>query len=303
MTWWERLKNDQKGSISVLLAAGMVVMAGFAALVIDAGLLYLNKVRLVDAVDSAVLAGVQELPGSPSRALQVAAEYAALNGLEAGEVSFEVGEDNKSLTGSARRDVNLLFARLLGFEEEQVSSQAEARVVPLAGVSGVTPFGVWAADYEFGEEVILKAGALGEHERGWFGALRLGGSGADDYRNNVRFGYDGLLKIGDTVEVESGNMSGPTKTGIDYRIDRCHHSPECTINSYVDGCPRILIVPMGVMDGYTFTITGFGAFFVDEYVGHGNDNWVRGSFVRYAVPGEIAADAPDFGVYGTQLSN
>jgi Flp pilus assembly protein TadG len=76
------LINSEKGSVLVLVAAALISFTAFTAIVTDAGLLYLNHIKLVNALDSAVLAGVQELPQDPDRALQTALDYAALNGVE-----------------------------------------------------------------------------------------------------------------------------------------------------------------------------------------------------------------------------
>ncbi|NLP25307.1 MAG: hypothetical protein GX382_12420, partial [Syntrophomonadaceae bacterium] len=54
------IKSEQ-GSAIALVAIGMVVMIGVAALALDAGQLFINRARLVNALDSGVLAGAQYL--------------------------------------------------------------------------------------------------------------------------------------------------------------------------------------------------------------------------------------------------
>src|SRR5262245_9468462 len=49
---------------------------------VDVGLLYDGREQARMAADMAALAGVQELPGSPSEAVTTALEYAALNGYD-----------------------------------------------------------------------------------------------------------------------------------------------------------------------------------------------------------------------------
>ena len=109
-----RLLGNERGTASVLVAAGLVVLVGFLALVSDAGLLYINRARVVNALDSAVLAGVQELPGNPVKAVEIAQEYAQANGLPAGECHFSVADDFYSISGEAQRPVGFFFARVLG---------------------------------------------------------------------------------------------------------------------------------------------------------------------------------------------
>lgn len=296
---------DEEGAVSVLLAAAMVALTGFAALVTDAGFMYLTRARMVNAVDSAVLAGAQELAGNPENALNVAVSYAEMNGLSDDEVSFSLDDGNTSITGTASRRVDLFFARILGIENAVLDVYSKARIAPLVAAKGVVPFGVLEADYTLGEEVILKQGG-GEGSCGWFGALRLGGNGGNVYRDNVKYGYSGTIEIGDVIDVEPGNMSGPTSDGVAYRVGRCDHVPECSGDSYVEGCPRICIVPLGVVhegggSQQRFEVTGFAAFLIGEYVGDGNENKVKGTFIKYIASGTADGKGTDFGLYAVQL--
>ena len=53
--------GTRRGAIVVYVVASMVVLAGFAALAVDAGRLYLGKTELQVAADAAALAGANEL--------------------------------------------------------------------------------------------------------------------------------------------------------------------------------------------------------------------------------------------------
>lgn len=298
--------SGEKGTVTVLLALSMVALLGFVALVTDAGLIYVNRTKMHDALDSAVLAAVQELPGHPQEALNVAATYAEVNGLSAAEYNFEMDAENRGIRANGNRTLELVFARVLGFEQADIVVSSGARVVPVNAVQGVVPFGVLEEEYEFGEEVLLKEGAGEGYYYGWFGALSLGGTGADIYRKNVKYGYDGIISIGDEIPVETGNMSGPTYDGVTYRINQCHHVPQCTIDSYVKGCPRICIVPLGIPNelpgsNKIFTVTGFAAFLIDDRPGNGTDSEVWGTFIKYVISGGVDENASDYGLYGARL--
>lgn len=301
------LKSEQ-GSAMVLVALGMVAMIGAAALALDAGLLYINRARLVNALDSAVLAGVQHLPDDPGLAEATAAQYAQLNGLSAGEYRFTVSQDNCSLSGRADRQVPLNFAVIFNRHISQVGAHAAARVSPISAATNVVPFGVLEGDFKFGEIVTLKEAAGSNTYAGWYGALCLGGNGAKNYENNIKEGYEGEISIGDILPIESGNMSGPTKKGIDFRIDQCQHFPHCTIDSFAEGCSRILIVPVINIEeigngGHpaSVRVVGFAAFMVTQYTGHGNENMVEGAFVRYLIPGKTGGTPGDYGLYSAYL--
>lgn len=56
------LLDDQKGAVAVILALLMAALAGFSALALDLGGVYLEKYALSNIVDSAALAGAQEIP-------------------------------------------------------------------------------------------------------------------------------------------------------------------------------------------------------------------------------------------------
>jgi len=299
---------EEKGTVVVLMAIAMSVLAGFTALVTDMGFKYINQTKMVNALDSAVLAGVQELPADPQLALEQAADYANMNGLLAGEFTFEVNANNRSITGTANRQIGLIFARALGLTTTQVSARSQARIAPISSTGGVVPFGVIRDAYIYGQEVTLKEGAGDQIYSGWFGALRLGGNGAHVYRDNIKYGYPENISIGDVIGTESGNMSGPTRAGIEYRLNECHHIPRCTFESYVEGCPRILIVPMvsieEINDGShpsSVRVVGFAAFLVNEYIGNGQESNVVGRFINYVIPGRSEENGSDFGLYGSQL--
>lgn len=305
--WIKQLGKNEDGTVVVLLAISMVVLAGFTALVTDAGLLFVNHSRISNAIDSAVLAGVQELPANPGQALEVASYYALHNGIAPGECEFVI-TDPYTIQGTAERQVGFFFAPLLGFNDGQVHSSARARIKPIAAISGIEPFGVLEGDYSFGQEVILKEGAGEQLYPGWFGALSLGGYGASIYEENIKQGYSGEIKIGDVIEIEAGNMSQPTRKGINYRLNSCHHVPYCQINQFVQGCPRILIVPIVNIEemndaGHpsSVRVVAFGAFLADSYVGSGNENRVKGSFVRYVAHGKTGEYNHDYGLYSSEL--
>ncbi|NLB54091.1 MAG: hypothetical protein GX808_14300 [Syntrophomonadaceae bacterium] len=300
------LVKSEKGAITIIMAAAMVVLAGMMALVTDAGLLYLNQTKMTNALDSAVLAGVQELPEHSELAIEVALDYAEANGLDPSEVTFDLNLDDYVLTGQATRNVNLLFARVLGFNNTDVSAQSKAKISSLSAATGILPFGVLAYEYSFGEEIILKSGGGESFYPGWYGALRLGGNGAPVYYTNIINGYPGTVRIGDVIDVEGGVMSNRTKQGINERINACKHTPKCTCEGFVEGCPRLIIIPMVTVEGKNpenVEVVGFGAFLIDQYVaGQGNECQVKGSFVRYMTSGEADDNLnTHFGVYSAKL--
>lgn len=301
------LLQDRKGTVLVTLAAGMVALLGLVAIVSDVGLLYLNRVRLVNGVDAAALAGVAELPAA-DKAVTTASHYAAVNGIDPARLEIVVADDEASLTVRSRRRVPLFWARVLGFREAQVAAGATAATEALTGYQGVFPLGVEWEDFEYGVQYRLKNGG-GGGTKGNYGALALGGRGANNYRENLANCYCNWLRVGregrvELVETEPGNMSGPTSDGVRRRIQACTHNPPCTFDNYHPDCPRIVVLPVveGILQGRSLVkVVGFTAFFLEGVGGSGVDNYVLGRFIQIVREGESAPDQNSYGIEAAKL--
>ncbi|MBC8014151.1 MAG: Tad domain-containing protein, partial [Sporomusaceae bacterium] len=235
-----RLLREEKGAAIAIVALSMTAMIGFTALVVDVGNLYLNQTRLVNMADAAALAGVQDLPGDPEAAIANARNFAVQNGMNSDTVNVVLSENNTVVTVNVNRSVPFYFAQLFDMNSANVAARAVAAIKPITAISGVVPFGVEEQELIYGQTYTLKDGA-GDGYSGNYGALALGGNGANVYRGNIKEGYSGLLSIGDWVSTEPGNMSGPTGNGVEYRISL---DPTATFATVQKGSPRILIVPI-----------------------------------------------------------
>ncbi|MDK2821784.1 MAG: hypothetical protein PWP31_1749 [Clostridia bacterium] len=294
-----KLLLEQKGSALILISLAMTALLGIVSLVTDVGLVYVSKFNLVNAVDAAALAGTQELPDRPQKAKEVAKNYAIANGVNE-NLDIELLNDY-SLKVHASREIDLLFAKVIGFNKGFVSHEAIAQVAPIIKTSGVVPLGLEKQELKFGEQYNLKVGA-GAAETGWFGALALGGSGASRYEDNLTYGYKETLQIGDIVEVENGNMSNPTKRAIDDRIFSCDHYPYCTVDKFDRNCRRLVKIPIvEVLNKKSVRIVGFTMFLLDGVMGQGKDCYVKGKFVKTIIPGEVSTEAENFGLLGVRL--
>lgn len=145
----KRLFRDEKGAagIFMLLFLFMVIL-GFSALVVDAGMLYTSRRQMVTAADAGALAGAQELEKTlgltdalqiasiKAKAIQIAKDTAIRNGAQ-GEPIVEIKKMNVEVGAgvSDYRDVivvtpkktdSLFFARMLGFNTQDVSASAVA---------------------------------------------------------------------------------------------------------------------------------------------------------------------------------
>ncbi len=312
-----RLLKDDSGSVIVLVTLGMVALIACMALVIDAGVVYAGRMKASNAVDAAVLAGVRELPGDPVAAQDIAEYYLQLNGVdpEADDVTFNISEDCHSITVEVMKEHPMHFARILGINVGEVKAYATARVGAAGSLPpnvGVAPLAVLQDEVVFGEVVTIKDGA-GDGTQGWYGCLDLlsltgGNGGAADYGYYLSHGYDGTgyISYGTLVLEEPGVMSGPTLTGISYRIDKCKNEcdRECTAEDHDPNCPRIIIVIVGGLhDKKYFEVQSFAGFFLSDVPGNGVDSTIQGQFVsRDVIGAEIGDAVVDNGVHTMELS-
>ena len=220
----KKLFIDQRGQIAVLIGFMMVAIVGLLAYVIDEGVIYESRRSFQTVADSAALAGAQELPEFPSEAIQKAIDYAAMHEIPEDELNVVI--ENTFISDDTIRVVasdpakELNFGGIFGMNTTPVGADAAALVGSPAEYNNVVPFGIRWDDWVPGEEYTLKWGPQDDgHNHGNFGPLALGGTGADNYRDNIREGYTGLLCVGDVVETEPGNMMGPTVSGTNDRID------------------------------------------------------------------------------------
>ena len=298
------LIKEEKGSAIVIVALCMTILVAMVGAVTDVGIVYANKWKMTNAVDAAVLAGAQELPNNVSEAKNKAIDYASKNGLNPNSLLVNVSADKSEITIEVQRNVNLLFAKVLGFTKSNVQASATAKVGPLKTLIGAAPLGIEDQPLQYGNAYVLKTS---DSTYGWFGPLSLGGSGASTYKLNLEQGYNNQLKVGDTVPTETGNMSGPTSTGIEYRIGACDRTPPCTFDNFERGCPQVLLIPVirpeqgSGNQTTTVKIVGFASFFVDTVSGSGNESIITGYFVNEVKDGDVDFNQTDYGLRGVKL--
>jgi len=296
-----KLISNQRGSATVLLVAALTGLLSFAAIVIDGGLLYVNRVELVNMADAAALAGLQDLPGDRVQAEISSRDYAAQNGHIDDQVTVVV-PSNKTVAITVTRQVEFIFARIFGMDTANVRAQAAAILQPASGVIGVVPFGVVKQDFVYGQTYDLKVGA-GDGYAGNYDALALGGTGSRTYTDNIKYGYEEKLSVGQLVSTETGNMSGGTSDGVNYRINA---DPGTTYSTVEQGSSRVIVVPLietitNDTGRHDVKIVGFAGFFLESVSGSGTLNNVSGKFMRLVLAGDTSGTAPDYGVYSGAL--
>ncbi|WP_077328392.1 pilus assembly protein TadG-related protein [Virgibacillus siamensis] len=293
--------NKENGNVMVLVAAGMGALLLMTGLVIDGGHLFYQKSHLQKTANAAALSGAQEIVNSETDVTTVVDKILVEHGESTSLKNLDITLGSQ-LNVVLNKDVPLFFASLFGIEKMPVTVNAKAGINPIGAAVGAVPLGIdESVELNYGQSYTLKVDS-GDVDHGNFGVLALDGPGARSYEQTLTYGFDEELKIGETIETESGNMAGPTRRGVDYRIDAC------PAGDYTDrDCERIMLVivyePFEVKNGKlnSVKITGFAYFYLNERMSQ-NDDEINGVFIKRTgrdSTGDI--EAIDSGAYAVSL--
>ncbi|OGO81839.1 MAG: hypothetical protein A2Y18_00245 [Clostridiales bacterium GWD2_32_19] len=272
----------------------MVVMLIISALVIDVGVVEVKKARIAAIADAAVLAAVSEQAMGNENLEEVALMYCEKNNVSNDKVNVSIGS---GVVVTINEHVDSIFSKIIGIDTISTSAKSKAIFGAVSEVySGTRPIAVERQEFVFGQVVTLKSN--NDNYSGNFGSVELGGTGANNYRYNIINGYDGTLKVGDEIDTEPGNMTGPTEQGIDY-ITR---NDDSTIDNYTKNSPRLWVIPvvdtLEVNGRSTVTIVGFAQFFVEDT---GSEGEIIGRFIRNVATGKISESQIDYGLVAVRL--
>ncbi len=314
------LIREEGGAVAILVAASMVVLFGFSALVMDMGVAYKETGKMQTALDSAALAGVRELPANDTgsaawqSAVDEAEHYALANGLSAVTCDAVYNDDASKIVGirvNGTRDVNYTFARILGLNQVAVNRLATAELETADSAIGCVP--LCATDQTMNsvlanptQIIAIKVGSASDDEffteSGWFGALALLNPGGNVYRENLSIGYRGTLTYGQVLNMQTGVITGPTSQGYSERI--IGHTA-CTYENHEPDCPRVVVVPIvQILPKKQVEIIGFASFFVIEYTEEGGHSVLNSKYIPGTITTGSHSDgsATDYGVYISRLT-
>jgi Flp pilus assembly protein TadG len=334
--------QGQRGSVVIITALFLVGLLGFTAIAVDVGYLAWQKRELQNIADAAALAGAQELPNNPDAAVNVATDYARRNGVGSGGWVLQSVEVLPSGCTPSRRDCTSLrvrvahpdapffLGRVLGFSTADVTVTAQAAIQsPTSSDNGMP----WALKdsvrqrARYGDVVTIKYSAK-EGEQGNYGALAIpndhcrGQRGAALYRCNIENGA--RVEVGRTYDTEPGNMTGPTRQGLQARLDstdpRCDSFSEVfeqlaanqwrfrddRCNPWSDsgqGSKRVVLIPViadvDLRGRSQVEVIGFALAFLEDFsCPTGNDCDVNVRFVHALMS---ADDMMRFGSYNSRI--
>lgn len=117
------LFRNNRGSTLILYCLLLSTLCGISALVIDFGVIVVDKAKMQNCADSSALAGAQELPDINKAAL-VIGEYIVKNGYKNEDFTITFEDDYNLIRVKASKEVNLYFARILGIDS--ISNSVES---------------------------------------------------------------------------------------------------------------------------------------------------------------------------------
>ncbi len=330
-----QLKGRENGQMLVMGALTMAVVLGAAALSIDVGFMMHTRTDLQKSADAMALAGAQMLNATSDGeylANTVARAYGPYNSVANSDIqSIQFGTDCSGGTSSAHDQITVhltrhqasFFARAVGFSGADIGACATVKKSALGALNHVRPFGLedtCIANINYGNDITLKFDSSTtrncDSAQGNYGALTIDGTGASIYKDTIEYGSTSTI-CADVVPgcnnylfaTQTGNMIGPTKTGIDYLIDNtsssCNSWDKVQSNGKLTpGCDpwepgfsggsRVFVVPvvhgMWISGGSnTIHVKRFAIVFLEGFSGSctGNNCDIKARFIKetLTIPG------------------
>lgn len=360
----------ERGQVLIFAVLLLPILLGMTGMAVDIGSYASERRTLQNAADAIALAAAQELPDS-SAATAEANSYAAKNGIDPASMTLSItgGNTAPKVTVVLTDGHEFAFMGILGVSDKDVGARAAAVKVSFGGSAGIVPWSVTQATVDAspnGSEVVMKYDADGGN-LGNFGAIRIDGPGASTYNTSVRYGSSTVACAESTPNCvvgacpgtypstcaetspecdgpectpETGNVIGPTRTGVDFRMnntmaacdtfDEAFGPPDADgiyqlnngCNPWIDGpgkcqtstsiCSRrVIIIP--VVDNFgngasdPATIQRFALVFLEGYDSgkcQGNSCEIKGRFVKAEMTTGALAGIYDEGaqIHFTRLS-
>jgi Flp pilus assembly protein TadG len=287
----KKFLREETGNAIVFTTIAMVVLFGFMSLGIDVGSMMIARNQLQATADGAALAGASGLLFSQgdaiTRAIQIGADNTCMNQavqISPTDVTFPT---SSRVRVQANQTINLNFARVIGIPTANISAVAEAEVGTINGTNGLKPWAVPDLNWTVGQQATIKSGTLGAPATnpGYFYPVDFPPinrgtpiSGAQDYESNIMNGSISDIYINDVLQVEPGNMVGPTQQGVDYLISldpNAHWENSGVVDSAYPGFSRPRIIKLPLYDPNivpdsgrnTVTVIGLAAFFLEGVQG------------------------------------
>jgi hypothetical protein len=300
--------NNERGNVVFVVVISFISILGIIGLAIDGGFLYMSKTHLQKTANATVVSGAQELTNKEERVIAVVNNVLKAHGEEASLENIHVVMENR-LAVTLKKPVKLTFVGIFGLDEVNVKAYAAAELRPIGRAKGAAPLGIderYIPEYssiESQHPVQLKVDSS-DSLTGNFGILALGGPGARTYEENLRFGYQQDLKVGDVVNTQTGNIAGSTREAIQERVNNC---PETSESIFTRNCSRVILILVykrlqpDDKKLESVQITGFAYFYINKPMNQTDDS-ISGYFIKRAGRGFEESGSVSRGAYKIRIT-
>lgn len=283
------LKNfgrDEKGSILVFTAFGVIILMGMASFAMDFGVASIRANEVQNAADAAALAGSEKLPLKndgdwDTVVVPVATDYAVKNGIS-GAVVTPVKNATGKIVGvkvEGKKTVENTFIRALGSGHDtiDVTRSAVARIFTVTEVSkgaNLKPIGINKEIFKpgFNGDIALDIDPSDDNAVKYGYVHFDGGNDANKLKNWMEKGYDG---------------NNPVK--IDNVYDWTNGSKASVVQAYNDLVGQEILVPIYEVIDFDdkkgegdIKIVGFAVIKVEDFKPGKDNKNMKATFVRYA---------------------
>ncbi len=235
LTRSQRVLEDERGTIAIVVTVMFVALIGFVAITVDVGALYERRRQVQTAVDGGALGGAQELPDQIN-ATQVAVNYLEKNTIIDGSGATITFPNSYTITVTAAPEyVDYIFAPVLGVNGASVTATATAQVV------NIDRFVPWAVVMDSltpeqlngSVDVLLKCGSQ-QQTTGNFQSITIPRSditgAGPTYQTNISQGTEEVLVVGELYDTFPGNRPSDLTQGLTLAGD-----PPGLLTQYHDG--------------------------------------------------------------------
>ena len=224
-------RRSEQGQALVLIVVFMFVLLGMCGLAIDVGMWYQDKRSVQASADAAALAGASVLPVSWGTAQTTANNEFNTNKKAGDSVSISnttTLTNNDSVKVTVTRTSPSFFAKLLGKNSVTVKASAIATVKSITGLAPsnrVMPWAVMRNDYTLGGAYPIYTDNSHNANNGAVSLPYENGpncptpNGASPYEEEISGDLIPCgITLGQSIDVKSGNNTGPTAQGLNARI-------------------------------------------------------------------------------------
>jgi hypothetical protein len=191
-----------------------------------------------------------------------------------------------------------LFGKVVGIKEYTARATSVAALRGLQSASRLIPVGLsYLTAYKYGQPISIHMPTEGDASCGagcWQGlalqSMDKGDVGGSAFRENLGYGCNCTVSIGDVLTGEPGAKSGPTSEGVAERLSSPGIDPSGSWSQHNPGDPRAVTVPL--VDWGSCLVQAGGRTcspvvkgFAEMWITSADGSTINAVFIRQVAPG------------------